>query len=172
MTKKNSGRFVIHKHHATRLHYDLRLEINSVLVSWAVPKGPSTNPADRRYAVRTPDHPLNYLEFEGVIPPGHYGAGPVMVWDIGTFKNIKKRDNKLVPLKQCLQEGFLMFSLEGHKLKGAYCLIRTSSKIKWLLIKMKDEYMFTPQKPLLLSKSVLTKRTLAGIRAFADKYLE
>lgn len=170
--RTNPPRFVIHKHSATRLHYDLRLEIDGVLVSWAIPKGPSTDPSQRRYAARTPDHALEYINFEGVIPVGHYGAGPVMVWDNGTFQNIKKRAGKLVPLQQCLEEGALTFFLDGHKLKGIYALIRISHKKNWLLIKVKDEYAHQPAYPLKLLRSVLTHRTMKQILELGKKYFE
>ena len=165
-------RFVIHKHHATRLHYDLRLEIGGVLVSWAVPKGPSTDPAVKRYAVRVPDHALEYIDFEGVIPEGHYGAGPVMVWDNGTFKNIKKKNGKLVPIKKCLEDGALTIFFEGKKIKGAYALIRTSPQKNWLLIKVKDEYAKKPSTILKKTRSVLTDRTMNQILKFGKKYFE
>lgn len=125
---KTQNRFVIHKHHASRLHYDFRLEIDGVLVSWALPKGPSTDPSQKRYAARVPDHALEYIDFEGVIPIGHYGAGPVMVWDKGTFENAKHKNGKLIPLSQCLQDGALTFFLHGKKLQGLYALIRISKE--------------------------------------------
>lgn len=169
---KNKGRFVIHKHHATRLHYDLRLEINDVLVSWAIPKGPSTNPATKRYAIRMPDHALEYIDFEGVIPKGHYGAGPVMVWDTGTFHNIKKHKGKLVSLKKCLDEGLITIFLKGTKLYGRYALKRISPVKNWLLIKMRDEYAHKPSHPLKKYRSVLTGRSMTGIRKLGKKYFE
>jgi bifunctional non-homologous end joining protein LigD len=127
-------RFVVHEHHATRLHYDFRLEIAGVLKSWAIPKGPSMNPADKRLAVMVEDHPLEYGEFEGIIPEGHYGAGPVLIWDSGEFQ---PEGNPEVALKK----GRLSFRLNGKKLKGGFALVlmkgRGSGK-DWLLIKGKD----------------------------------
>src|SRR6266480_7782369 len=110
-TVRGASRFVIQKHDARRLHYDFRLEIEGVLKSWAVPKGPSLNPADKRLAMQTEDHPLDYAGFEGVIPKGEYGAGPVMVWDRGTFEV----EGDLSALKQ-LERGDLKFTLHGEKL--------------------------------------------------------
>lgn len=129
--------FVIQKHDASTLHYDLRLEINGVLKSWAVPKGPSIDPKIRRLAIPTEDHPINYARFEGVIPEGEYGAGTVMVWDYGTYKNLK--DGK--SMKKALNDGEATFWLKGKKLNGGFALIRTgeSESARWLLIKMKDE---------------------------------
>ena len=115
--------FVVQKHQATRLHYDFRLEIDGVLVSWAVPKGPSLNPSDKRLAVRTEDHPLEYADFEGVIPEGQYGAGPVMVWDMGTYEF--EQDGSAA---EQLARGELKFYLHGQKLKGGFALIRTGSR--------------------------------------------
>ncbi len=127
--KKTRGKkaiFVIQKHAARALHYDVRLEIDGVLVSWAVPKGPSMNPRVKHLAVRTDDHPMEYAKFEGVIPEGSYGAGTVMVWDIGTYKNIKTTDDgELVPMKECLKQGRVEVFLKGKKLEGGYALIKT-----------------------------------------------
>ena len=129
-------RFVVHEHHATRLHYDFRLEIGGVFKSWAVPKGPSMNPEDKRLAVMVEDHPLEYGEFEGIIPEGHYGAGPVLIWDAGEFE---AEGNPEVGLAK----GKLTFSLNGKKLRGSFSLVlmrgRGSGK-DWLLIKGKDSY--------------------------------
>jgi bifunctional non-homologous end joining protein LigD len=129
-------RFVIHEHHATRLHYDFRLEIAGVLKSWAIPKGPSMNPADKRLAVMVDDHPLEYGEFEGIIPQGHYGAGAVLIWDMGEFQ--PEGD-----LESGLKKGRLSFTLKGKKLKGGFSLIlmkgRGSGK-DWLLIKGQDSF--------------------------------
>ncbi len=165
---KKEPRFVIHKHDATRLHYDFRLEIGGVLKSWAVPKGPSTNPKEKRLALATPDHALSYIGFEGVIPEGEYGAGTVMVWDIGTYKNIKKKDGKLVPLEKSYADGQIEVWLEGKKLKGGYALIKTKGlgENKWLLIKMRDEHADARRNPVKSQpKSALTDRTLKQIAA-------
>lgn len=125
-------RFVVHEHHATRLHYDLRLEIGGVLKSWALPKGPSMNPSEKRLAVMVEDHPLEYGTFEGIIPKGHYGAGPVVIWDSGTFEPEGE------PLEG-LRQGKLRFLLKGKKLKGGFSLVRMKGKEKdWLLIKTND----------------------------------
>src|SRR5260370_38311968 len=130
------NRFVVQKHDATRLHYDFRLEIGGVLKSWAVPKGPSLDPADKRLAVQTEDHPLEYLDFEGVIPEGNYGAGPVMVWDIGTFEA-----EGGIAAGQQLERGELKFVLQGQKLRGGFVLVklrRSEKANEWLLIKHRD----------------------------------
>jgi DNA ligase D-like protein (predicted 3'-phosphoesterase) len=132
--------FVIQKHAASTLHYDFRLEADGVLKSWAVPKGPSTNPREKRLAIPTEDHPLAYAEFEGTIPEGEYGGGTVMVWDYGTYRNLKMADGKEVPFSESIARGHVMVWLEGHKLKGGYSLIRTGGgpKVRWLLVKMDD----------------------------------
>ena len=113
------NRFVVQKHDARRLHYDFRLEIDGALKSWAVPKGPSLNPADKRLAMQTEDHPLEYAGFEGVIPQGQYGAGPVMVWDQGTFEP----EGGLSATQQ-LERGDLKFALHGRKLRGSFVLVK------------------------------------------------
>jgi bifunctional non-homologous end joining protein LigD len=129
-------RFVVHEHHATRLHYDFRLEIAGVLKSWAIPKGPSMNPSDKRLAVMVDDHPLEYGEFEGILPQGQYGAGPVLIWDSGKFQP------EADPVT-ALNKGRLSFALKGKKLKGNFSLIlmkgRGSGK-DWLLIKGQDSF--------------------------------
>lgn len=142
--QRGGRRFVVQKHDARRLHYDFRLEIDGVLVSWAVPKGPSSNPADKRLAVQTEDHPLDYAEFEGTIPEGQYGGGTVMVWDLGTYKNLRANkgpDSR--SMEDSLDEGLVEVWLEGRKLRGGYALRRTSGgdKPQWLLIKKKDEFV-------------------------------
>lgn len=167
-TKSTKGKpiFVIQKHDATSLHYDFRLEIDGVLKSWAVPKGPSTNPADKRLAIETEDHPMDYATFEGVIPEGHYGAGPVIVWDNGTFDNIKEKDGKLIPMKQCYKNGQIEIELHGKKLQGKYALIRTHSddKKKWLCIKMNDEYADARRNPVNTQpESVISHKTIEEI---------
>ncbi|HUW32488.1 MAG TPA: DNA polymerase ligase N-terminal domain-containing protein [Planctomycetota bacterium] len=129
--------FVVQKHQATRLHYDFRLEIDGVLKSWAVPKGPSMNPADKRLAVMVEDHPYDYRDFEGTIPEGEYGAGTVMIWDQGTFE-MQEGD-----AADALERGALKIRLNGKKLRGGFALVRTAmggKKENWLLIKEKDEF--------------------------------
>jgi bifunctional non-homologous end joining protein LigD len=133
-------RFVVHEHKATKLHYDFRLEINGALKSWAVPKGPSMNPADKRLAVMVPDHELVYIDFEGIIPQNIYGAGPVVVWDAGEFLPLEIDDPAAA-----LKTGKLSFELKGEKLKGAFALARMkglprSTGKEWLLMKKKDAY--------------------------------
>ncbi|MDZ4130344.1 MAG: DNA polymerase ligase N-terminal domain-containing protein [Hydrogenophaga sp.] len=160
--------FVIQKHDASHLHYDFRLDIDGVLVSWAVPKGPSTDPRDKRLAIQTEDHPMAYAAFEGVIPEGNYGAGTVMVWDSGTYENIKYKDGALVSMAECLKNGQIEVVLHGVKLLGAYALIKTrwneGAKSQWLLMKMKDEFA-DASRNLVVSEpdSVLTGRTMAQI---------
>jgi bifunctional non-homologous end joining protein LigD len=132
--------FVIQKHDASNLHYDLRLESEGVLKSWALPKGPSMDPKVKRLAVPTEDHPMAYSDFEGVIPEGHYGAGAVIVWDFGVFRNVKGDD---VSFAENLEDGHATIFLEGAKLKGDFALIRTNrggKRLQWLFFKMKDEY--------------------------------
>jgi len=163
--KKRTKRpiFVIQKHAARSLHYDFRLEIGGLLKSWAIPKGPSLNTRDRRLAVSTDDHPLEYAKFEGIIPAGLYGAGVVIVWDRGTYRNIKKEDGKLVPMATCFKKGIIEVFLHGKKLKGRYALIRTSRSViqQWLLIKMRDKYADARRKPASSQpESVLSGRTI------------
>jgi len=164
---KKKPTFVIHKHDATRLHYDVRLEIEGVMPSWAVPKGLSLDPKDKRLAVRTPNHPLEYAKFEGVIPDGQYGAGPVMIWDYGTYENIKKQHGKLVPMSKCLKDGQIEVALYGQKIEGNFALIRTAlsgDKENWLLIKMKDEYASVRRNPTKTqNKSAVSGRTMRQI---------
>jgi len=163
--------FVIQKHVAQSLHYDVRLSIGGVLVSWAVPKGPSISTRVRRLAMRTDDHPIIYAKFEGVIPKGEYGAGTVMVWDKGTYRNSKKKNGKLVPMNRCLKNGQIEVWLKGKKLQGGYAFVRmTGRKNQWLMIKMKDEHAHARKNPVnRQTKSVLTGRTMRQITADAAK---
>jgi DNA ligase D-like protein (predicted 3'-phosphoesterase) len=160
-------RFVIQKHDASTLHYDFRLEIDGVLKSWAVPKGPSTDPSEKRLAVPTEDHPLDYLEFEGVIPDDEYGAGTVLVWDTGTYENITTDDaDHEVALGEAIEEGHVEVWLEGEKLRGGYALIRTGGgdEPRWLLIKEDDDEADARRNPTSTEpKSVLTGRTMQEI---------
>ena len=139
---KAGGRFVVHRHRARRLHYDLRLEIDGVLASWAVPRGPSLDPAAKRLAVQVEDHPLGYFGFEGVIPTGQYGGGDVIVWDWGRWS----ADAGQPEASAALRAGQLKIRLDGEKLRGGFVLIRTDrwakarpGKPKWLLIHRRDE---------------------------------
>ncbi|MGO8991360.1 MAG: DNA polymerase ligase N-terminal domain-containing protein [bacterium] len=152
-------RFIVHEHHATRLHYDFRLEIAGVLKSWAIPKGPSMNPADKRLAVMVDDHPLEYGEFEGIIPEGQYGAGPVLIWDSGEFQPEEDPES-------AVKKGRLSFSLKGKKLKGGFALILMKGRGSgedWLLIKAQDSFArkdwaikeeFTPTKKKKLAEKI------------------
>jgi bifunctional non-homologous end joining protein LigD len=142
ITAKKTFRFVVQRHDASRLHYDFRLELGGVLKSWAVPKGPSMNPADKRLAVMVEDHPVSYIHFEGNIPEGNYGAGTVQVWDKGFFIPVNK-DEEEISEKQALadlKKGELKFFLKGDKLAGGFVLVKFKDDKNWLLIKHNDEY--------------------------------
>ena len=168
-SNRDSGLFVVQKHDATNLHYDFRLEVRGVLVSWAVPKGPSLNPVEKRLAMITEDHPLEYADFESVIPEGEYGAGTVMVWDLGTYETWDE-----TPAEQQLARGEFKVTLHGRKLGGGFVLIHSgkpstspSQKKRWLLIKHRDEFAdpaWDIEKPEL-DRSVVSGRTLAEIAA-------
>jgi len=136
--------FVVQKHAASHLHYDFRLEVNGVLKSWAIPKGPSMDPSDKRLAISVEDHPYSYKDFEGIIPEGNYGAGKVIVWDNGTYALADDDGTVAVGnrLKSDLEKGHLSFILNGKKLKGEFELVKLKIKQKnaWLLIKKRDEY--------------------------------
>src|SRR5213593_3860461 len=134
---KEGGLLIVHMHDATRLHWDLRLEMDGVLKSWAVPKGPSANPADKRLAVKVEDHPLEYGDFEGIIPEGNYGAGTVIVWDRGVWLPLED-------VREGFEKGKLLFELRGYKLRGRWTLIKLKKTEKeWLLIKERDESVST-----------------------------
>ncbi|AYZ13934.1 3'-phosphoesterase [Chryseobacterium arthrosphaerae] len=149
-TKKSKDKliFVIQRHAASRLHYDFRLEMEGVLKSWAVPKGPSLDPKDKRLAMMVEDHPYDYKDFEGNIPEGNYGAGQVEVWDSGTYEPLDE-NSRLSDEKELLKElhaGSLKFILHGKKLKGEFALVKmkNSEDNAWLLIKHKDEFVESP----------------------------
>jgi bifunctional non-homologous end joining protein LigD len=154
--------YVIQKHRATQLHYDFRLEYEGVLLSWAVPKGPSLDPSVKRLAMQVEDHPVDYGGFEGVIPEGEYGGGTVMVWDTGTWTP------ESPDIAEALKKGDLKFTLHGKKLRGSWVLVRTrgfgsSSGKSWLLIKHRDEFASTEDIVATEPKSALSKRLLADI---------
>ncbi len=169
-TKSGQGpAFVIQKHAAKRLHYDLRLEVDGVLKSWSVPRGPSSNPADRRLAVQVEDHPLDYQDFEGVIPKGQYGAGQVIVWDRGTYRNITDAPNHPTSMSKALEDGKVEVFFEGEKIKGGYALIQMQSprtdRSNWLLIKLEDDYVGSlPEDLEKEGQSVTTGRTIRDLR--------
>jgi DNA ligase D-like protein (predicted 3'-phosphoesterase) len=154
------ARFVIHKHAASSLHYDLRLEAAGVLKSWAVPKGPSTDPREKRLAVEVEDHSLDYAEFEGRIGTG-YGAGRVIVWDAGTYRSLTDG-----PVEAAIESGHLSFWLEGEKLRGGWTLQRTGggAKPQWLLIKRRDDEADARRNPVSTQpESVRSGRTIEDL---------
>src|SRR5580700_9239466 len=161
--RKKSLLYVIQKHRATQLHYDFRLEWNGVLLSWAIPKGPSLDPTVKRLAMQVEDHPVEYGAFEGVIPEGEYGGGTVMLWDRGTWKP------EVPDVDAALENGDLKFTLSGKKLRGSWVLVRTklsyggSKKPQWLLIKHRDRFASTEDVLTEEPRSVLTKRLLSEI---------
>ncbi|GAB3227682.1 DNA polymerase ligase N-terminal domain-containing protein [Glycomyces halotolerans] len=164
--KRGAGdRFVIQRHEAARLHFDFRLQVEDVLVSWAVPKGPSLDPADKRLAVQTEDHPLDYAEFEGRIPSGEYGGGTVIVWDTGTYRNLTEKRRKPVPIADAVEHGHVVVWLDGERLTGGFALTRMGEGKDWLLVKMSDEGADRRRKPaktqLASVLSGLTNRDLA-----------
>jgi bifunctional non-homologous end joining protein LigD len=153
--------YVIQKHRATALHYDFRLEWKGVLLSWAVPKGPSLDPAVKRMAMQTEDHPIEYAKFEGIIPEGQYGGGTVMIWDYGTW--IPESPD----VDAALKKGDLKFRLDGKKLHGSWVLVRIrpreGGRPPWLLIKHRDEYASKEEIADKEPRSVVSKRILAEI---------
>ena len=170
---KKALRFVVQKHDASRLHYDFRLEIDGVLKSWAVPKGPSTDPQTKRLAVMVEDHPMDYRLFEGVIPKGEYGGGTVIVWDEGTYEPIEPLKTKKAQEKQLLEQlnkGSLKIRLHGQKLKGEYALVKTHGMGEngWLLIKHKDEFAGKTD-ITKKDKSVLSGKTVEQIEKSSEK---
>lgn len=176
--KKISERpiFVIQKHDASHLHYDFRLEVEGVLKSWAVPKGPSTDPRDKRLAVPTEDHPLEYAHFEGMIPKEEYGGGTVLVWDAGTYRNLREEKAKdRTSMELAIEQGKIEVWLEGKKLRGGYALVRSgkpdkSGRERWLLIKKRDEHADEQRNPTMNEpQSILTGRTIEQIRSAEDQ---
>jgi len=147
---KSNRLFVIHKHEARNLHYDFRLRIGDTLASWVVPKGLSTAAKEKRLAIRVEDHPLDYADFEGVIPEGEYGAGTVMVWDKGTYEPIVDEDEDSKSMEEARDSGALKFELKGDKLKGGYALARTGKREgreQWVVFKLDDDEADARRKP-------------------------
>ena len=169
--KKSSEkpRFVVQKHDASRLHYDFRIEVDGVLKSWAIPKGPSTDSSDKRLAAPTEDHPLEYADFEGTIPEDEYGGGTVIVWDGGTYRNIREeKENDGKNMKESLDDGKVEIWLEGKKLKGGYVLIKTGEN--WLMKKMKDDEADARRNPVKTeNKSILSDKTIDQMREEMNK---
>jgi bifunctional non-homologous end joining protein LigD len=176
VAKKKGNRFVVQKHDATRLHYDFRLETEGVLKSWAVPKGPSLDPADKRLAMHVEDHPVSYFDFEGNIPEGNYGAGTVMVWDVGTWAPLSPVlvNGKYVPGTEAdaaamLAKGDLKFRLNGKRLKGDFALIKMKGRRpgskgnEWLMIKKHDDHVVEGYDAGDIDESVLSKRSMDDI---------
>ena len=164
-------RFVVQEHQARTHHFDFRLEVDGVLKSWAVPKGPSTDPREKRLAMPVEDHPLDYAEFEGVIPEGQYGAGAVVVWDRGTYEPLTEQDDKPKPVAKALEDGHLAIRLHGEKLRGGYALQRVAEgkDERWLLIKLKDEAADARRQPTTSQpRSVLSGRTVEDLAEQRD----
>jgi DNA ligase D-like protein (predicted 3'-phosphoesterase) len=152
-------RFVIQQHAATSMHFDFRLEVAGTFKSWAVPKGPSTDPREKRLAMAVEDHSLSWGEFEGVIGEGEYGAGPVIVWDRGDYRNLRDE-----PMEEALEGGHLSFWLEGEKLRGGWSLRRMSGR-NWLLVKRRDEEADARRNPVSTQRaSVVSGRTIEEVR--------
>ncbi|QTD96266.1 DNA polymerase ligase N-terminal domain-containing protein [Streptomyces cyanogenus] len=168
-TQGEAPRFVVQIHDARRMHFDFRLQVDDVLKSWSVPKGPSTDPADKRLAVPTEDHPLEYEDFEGVIPKGEYGGGTVIVWDRGTYEPLSHdRRGRPVDFAESLERGHATFRLHGSKLRGEYALTRfrdgTDGEEAWLLVRKgpaRSDGHGTPDPRR--ARSVRTGRTLAQV---------
>ena len=157
------AKFVVQKHAARSLHYDFRLEVAGAYASWAVPKGPSTDPREKRLAMRVEDHLLSWGDFEGVIPDGQYGAGAVIVWDAGEYRNLSDE-----PIEDALEEGHASFWLEGQKLLGGWSLRRIGGgrKESWLLVKKRDERADARRNPVSTQpESVLSGRTIDEVGA-------
>jgi DNA ligase D-like protein (predicted 3'-phosphoesterase) len=160
--RRGKPRFVVQRHDATNLHFDVRLEVDGVLVSWAVPKGPSLNPSDKRLAHRTEDHPLDYADFEGRIDEG-YGAGTVIVWDTGTYDNLTEADGDEVSPAEALAGGHLKVELHGEKLTGAFAFTHTKmggDEANWMMVKVDDDEADRRRRPTSTqNESVLSGRT-------------
>ena len=159
--------FVIQKHHASTLHYDFRLQIGNILKSWVIPKGPSLNPKNKRLAILTEDHTLDFADFEGEIPTGHYGAGKMIVWDRGTYENITIENGKTISIAKAFENGEISISLQGKKLKGNFSLIlmkKQNEPKNWLLIKQDDQYAENQFDPIVeLPNSIISNKSVEEI---------
>jgi bifunctional non-homologous end joining protein LigD len=170
--------FVVQKHKATTLHYDFRLEVDGVMASWSIPKGPTLDSTVKRLAIRTEDHPLDYRHFEGIIPEGEYGAGKVMIWDQGTFvpevevekgvrEEVQGKEEGQAVLREGLEKGEIKLRLYGQKLEGSFALIRTHGipgKESWLLIKHKDRFVDVGWDPNNYDVSAVSGRSIREIK--------
>lgn len=164
--------FVVQEHKASTHHFDFRLEVDGVLRSWAVPKGPSTDPREKRLAMQVEDHPIDYVDFEGTIPQDQYGEGTVIVWDCGPYDNITEKDGRLQPAADALAHGHLLVRLHGTKLRGGYALQRTGDRQsrRWLLIKMRDDETDARRRPVSTQpRSVLSGRTIQEIERESER---
>jgi DNA ligase D-like protein (predicted 3'-phosphoesterase) len=164
--RADAPRFVIQQHDASTMHWDFRLEADGVLKSWSVPKGPSTDPRDKRLAVPTEDHPLDYADFEGVIPEGEYGAGGVIVWDAGTYRNLTTDDHgDAVAVADAVAAGHVKVWLEGAKLTGGYALTKMGGRrAEWLLVKLDDDAADRRRNPVSTQpESVVSGRTVEQV---------
>lgn len=163
---KEDPLFVIQEHDATSRHFDFRIECDGVLKSWSVPKGLSTDPRDKRLAIPTEDHPIEYADFEGTIPEGEYGAGAVIVWDRGTYINLKEDDGEAVPIAETFEKGHITVWLKGEKLRGGYALIRKKDESDpvWFAVKMKDDEADARRNPVSTQpESVVSGRTIKDL---------
>lgn len=168
--RSDRPRFVIQQHDASSMHWDLRLEADGVLKSWAVPRGPSTDPREKRLARRVEDHPVDYLDFEGVIPEDEYGGGSVIVWDAGTYGNLTERDGAELSVADAIDAGHLSFWLEGKKLRGGWALTRFRGDDDWLLVKRDDDEADARRNPASSQpESVLSGRTVAEVAEEAEE---
>lgn len=164
---KNKNIFVVQQHHASHMHFDFRLEMDGVLKSWAIPKGPSLDPKVKRLAALTEDHPLDYATFEGIIPEG-YGAGTVIVWDQGTYTNLTEEHGHPCSMPQAFKNGHIKITLKGKKLKGDFVLMHFKDK-NWLLIKLADKYVSTQEPVVEKPRSVRSRKTIKTLDKQFDR---